>query len=342
MMPKQEPSRSKEFSRLEEQYRMLAPNAGRLAAELARQLEHLSRQEDVVLGFPVQTRVKSWSSISEKLERVDLKLDDLTKMQDLVGLRIILLFRRDLSRTCASVERSFRIRKSYDTQERLGADQFGYSSRHFVVDLPDNWLTVPSMSGLEGIGAEIQVRTLAQHIWAEASNALQYKVEQSIPLPIRRAVARTAALLETVDLEFERVLQERDKYRETLTTTADDEPLNVDLIEGILDTLLPRVNKEPGGESYSVLLKELLHVGIRTQGQLAAFVKENLDDALQEDALYVKGGKEELLKKGKTLTARLERGVYFIHTGLVRSMLTHAYTKEINALWESWRKEANK
>ena len=53
--------------------------------------------------------------------------------------------------------------KQYDTSERLKDDQFGYSSIHIVAALPSEWLKVPTMSGLEDLKAEIQVRTLAQH-----------------------------------------------------------------------------------------------------------------------------------------------------------------------------------
>jgi len=322
---------------LAEQYEALAPLADRLAAELLRQVEHLLSTEQVLLGFPIQARVKSWSSIAEKLGRVRLDIQDVRDLQDLVGIRVILLFRRDLQRACRAIERNFRVRKRYDTQERLAADQFGYSSHHFVVDVPEAWLSLPTMTGLGTLGAEIQVRTLAQHIWAEASQALQYKVEENVPIPIRRAVARTAALLETVDLELERVLDERDEYRRRLPEIKKDAPLNVDLIERILDELLPAIHKAPGRESYSVLLGELAHVGISTRQQLETFVRQNLERALGESAVLAKSKKEAFIRKGVPVPPNLEQGVYFIHTGLVRVMLTAVYSKQMQELWAEWR-----
>lgn len=59
---------------------------------------------------------------------------------------------------------------------------------------------------MSGLKAEVQVRTVTQHVWAAASHVLQYKQEASVPLPVRRSIYRVSALLETVDLEFERVL----------------------------------------------------------------------------------------------------------------------------------------
>ena len=66
-------------------------------------------------------------------------------------------------------------------------------------------------------------------------NALQYKREAGVPPPLRRAIHRASALLETADLESERILSEKDAYRETLTDAGGSELLNVDLLEKILD-----------------------------------------------------------------------------------------------------------
>ena len=78
--------------------------------------------------------------------------------------------------------------------------------------MPDDWLNVPTFREFKGLRAELQIRTLAQQLWAAASHKLQYKRESSVPYPIRRSIHRVAALLETVDLELERVLSERDPH----------------------------------------------------------------------------------------------------------------------------------
>ncbi len=135
------------------------------------------------------------------------------------------------------IAEAFNVLRQYDTQERLREDQFSYASRHFVVKLPEEWLEVPTMAQLGELQAEIQVRTLAQHIWAEASQTLQYKQEQNVPPVVRRAIYRVSALLETVDLEFERVLDQRETYRSTVEASATDEALNVDLLEKALELI---------------------------------------------------------------------------------------------------------
>ena len=272
------------LARLEEEYRTIVPPAEQFCEELARQIGRLLDGESITLGFPLQHRVKTWSSVILKLERLHHEIKSIATLQDLVGVRIILLFRRDAVRTCELIEHNFTVQRQYNTQERLGADQFGYASIHFVTKLPEAWLAVPTLSEFKDFRAEIQVRTLPQHIWAEASQVLQYKQEESVPPTIRRTVARVAALLETVDLELERTLSEREQYRETLKESKLDEVLNVDVLENLLDSRLPPSNKQPGLESYAVLLLELSHVGITHRQPLEKLMEEHYDEALQEDA----------------------------------------------------------
>jgi hypothetical protein len=163
--------------------------------------------------------------------------------------------------------------------------------------------------------AEIQVRTLAQHMWAAASHKLQYKQEEAVPAEIRRAVHRVSALLETVDLEFERVLAERDAYRSTALEGGEDKPLNADLLEALLDQLLPRANKE-GFESYSLLFWELDKLGVTTSRALTEMVRRHLSSALEAD----RGAVEQLRGNGAT-DERTSAGVFFSHSGLMRTVM---------------------
>ena len=114
--------------------------------------------------------------------------------------------------------------------------QFGYQSWHYVIAFPEKWLSVPSLCDFRGLRAELQLRTIAQHLWAAASHKLQYKAESSVPLPIRRSIHRVSALLETVDLEFDRVLQEREDYLKQAASRQPTKPINVDVLAQILDS----------------------------------------------------------------------------------------------------------
>lgn len=176
------------------------------------------------------------------------------------------------------------------------------------------------------------MRTVAQHIWAAASHTLQYKQEQSVPMPVRRSISRVSALLETVDLELERVLREREDYRSSLKATpaekiAEDfsKELDVDLLQRILADSFPAENKGDD-ERYGELLRELTHVGIRTAGELQEVIKKHRAEVMVEEKEHVERSRERA-KEDKyigTSEERVNRGVFFTHVGLARQLLREA------------------
>lgn len=280
------------------------------------------------LAFSIESRVKSWPSIAEKLQRPGLVVPALAAMQDLVGLRLILQFRRDVDKVCSIIETSFDVVRRYDTGHRLKEDQFGYASIHFVIRLKREWLAVPTLAELGDLTAEVQVRTTAQHIWAGASHLLQYKQESSVPTELRRAVYRASALLEMVDLEFERVLLEREAYRARIAESSpeSDGALNVDSLEKTLDALLPQANKT-SAEEYDELLRLLTKCKVTTGAHLERLWAETKGAVLANEESRVKHNRK-LLAGGRspagTRSERAAAGVYFTHSGLVRVALRSA------------------
>lgn len=301
---------------LEREYRDIAPIANRFCNELVNQLGPIVVRENISLGFPIEYRVKSVDSIVNKIDRLHLKLTSIKDLQDLIGLRLILLFNRDVEKICQSIAGTFNILKQENTLERLKEDQFGYSSIHFVIKLPDAWLTVPSLSNLGDLNAEIQVRTVAQHIWAAASHLLQYKNEENVPLPVRRSISRVSALLETVDLEFERVLEQRDTYRAELNVESSNELLNVDLLEKVLDSVLPTLNKDDE-EDYGDLLTELYKFDVKTPEKLKEIIQRNYSGIMEKEAEVV-NKKDTLGRSEEEVRRILKKGVFYSHTGLTR------------------------
>jgi len=321
---------------LESEYSYIAPLASRFADELSHQLQQLLDNNLVYLSFPIQLRVKSWQSISEKLQRKSFSINKINELNDLVGLRLILQFKRDIDKVCSLINTNFEVIEQYDTSERLRADQFGYSSIHFIIELPEKWLSVPTLAKMKGLRAEIQVRTTAQHIWAAASHTLQYKHEESVPPPIRRAIHRVSALLETVDLEFERVLEERETYREEPINVQSDEILNVDLLEKTIDSILPLKNKVDD-EMYADLLEDLINFKINTPKMLLEILNKHKDKVLLEDAEMVQ---EQLSKQDKMtdeFKSRLSAGVFYFHVGLVRRIMANNFGEK----WKTYMKAKN-
>src|SRR5260370_6276155 len=201
-----------DLDKLQTDYQALVPLAARFCSALPRELMQLFSAKGIVLGVPMESRIKSWTSIAEKMKRRSLTLGTVKDLNDLIGLRIILLFRRDLTAACHIIEKTFHVVDKEDASARLAEMQFGYQSLHYIIELPKEWLAVPSFQDFSGFRAEIQARTLAQHIWAASSHILQYKLEQSAPAPVRRSIHRVSQLLETAHLEFERALNDPEEY----------------------------------------------------------------------------------------------------------------------------------
>jgi ppGpp synthetase/RelA/SpoT-type nucleotidyltranferase len=323
-------SQQTDLSVLEAEYRQLLAPSQKLCAELTNQLGRLLSDSGIATGFPIQTRVKAWDSILRKIEGSHGRYTSVGDIQDIAGIRIILQFIRDVEPVIAIISSKLTVIKQYDAAARLGQDQFGYSSVHCVVSLPDEWTAVPTMFDLKDVKAEIQVRTLAQHIWAEASHRLQYKQEATVPGSVLRSIYRVSALLETVDLEFDRVLAEREAYRAELDVTQPDQLLNVDLLEGILDSALPEANKDQD-EDYAYLLRDLAAFGITKVAELNELIITELEQAIRNDREYVRSVIESLDEEGGlsgTDRERLRRNVYYTHVGLVREMLSIRHRDE--------------
>ncbi|ASJ38384.1 hypothetical protein TI24_12630 [Vibrio vulnificus] len=305
------------------EYENQKPKAIRFKNAISEQLQDLIDKQSITLGTPMEGRIKILSSIIEKIERKKKAIHSVTDLDDFVGIRIIVLFRSDIERVCEIVKSHFEVVDIEDVSTRLSDDQFGYQSNHYTIKLPSSWLSLPTLSDLEQFKAEIQIRTLSQHIWAVASHKLQYKQEQSVPVPLRRSINRASALLETVDLEFERVLLERENYKtDSLARVDDNSGFDVMVLEAIADKMLPAQNKKIGHEDYAKLLEQLFEYGFDHASKLEALITSNLDYALADDRERVH---KELLRYDEDAELeRLNRGVFFTHVGLIRCCLENA------------------
>ncbi|WP_369928446.1 GTP pyrophosphokinase family protein [Xanthomonas sp. NCPPB 2632] len=306
-------------------YEHRRPDCERFLREITHQVGHLIDESGVSLGAPVEGRVKTLASLLEKVERKERTIASATDFPDLVGVRITLLFHRDLEVIDDVLATHFEVIERADTADRLEASQFGYQSLHFILKVRPEWASLPSFRRLSDYVFEVQLRTLAQHIWAVASHKLQYKREASVPLPLRRSISRASALLEMVDLEFDRVLNEREKY--VTEPNTEDALLNVDLLAATLDAIFPAKNKDAEREKYDEMLKELGDKNIIKVADLKKLVSETWPKVKAEEEIRVAKALalfESMPMSDEVRSRRLARnadGVFFTHTGLLRNAM---------------------
>lgn len=309
------------INELSTDYQEFKPKADRLRSSVVTELNELFEKGDVALGFPVESRVKTWASIVDKVQRKGIELASVVDLPDFVGIRVVLLFRKDLDRVKEIISKNFDLISSEDTSDRLGDSEFGYQSHHYSVKVPDAWLSVPTWAGLGGFTIELQVRTLAQHIWAAASHKLQYKKEEGVPPPIRRSINRVSALLETVDLELQRVLDERESYADVMLSEAAfredrDDSLNVDNLAVILAEVYPAKNKGDF-EDYSDLLDDINKLGISGSKELRKILARHYKSSMRKERNYVCAPPDDHEFR--------KPGVYFTHVGLARNALAQEF-----------------
>lgn len=308
---------------LKEQHSIYGSVAELFRRVMVEQIDVILSENKLSLGVPIESRVKTLSSIINKDNRKPLKIESIVDLDDYVGIRLIMLFKRDVEKVISCLKEHFIILKQENKLDELDEDRFGYQSHHYVIQPPEEWLRVPSFSDFKNMKVEVQIRTLSQHIWAAASHKLQYKKEQSVPLPLRRAINRVSALLEVVDFEFERVLSEREGYVETSRLDRGT-MLDVELLKMIAASELPPDNKSDD-ENYDDLLSELIKNKIITVGECIDALKSGLPSAIDEDKAMVRGiisNEDDYDDESELKRARL--GVFFTHVGLIRTAIANS------------------
>lgn len=249
---------------------------------------------------PISCRLKSRSSLEKKIESKSGKYESLAEITDIVGLRIITFFSDEIDRIASVLEREFDVdRENSVDRRKIDIDRFGYQSLHYVLKLSHKRQTLPEFARFSGLKAEIQIRTVLQHAWAEIEHDIGYKSDAQLPVQLRRPFYRAAALLETADDLFLSLRQQHDDYRASLPARIRDEPQTVLLDQSSLGMFLTesqslreldtriasfsRSSFHASPDSESRMLEDLSHFGVRTIGDLESALLKHGDDLI---ALY--------------------------------------------------------
>ena len=153
----------------------------------------------------VTGRAKSVESFAAKAGRTDggqpVYADPLRDITDQVGIRVITYVRSDVAAVAEVLGSQLTVIDDRDLgQETASEGRFGYASRHLQV----------SRNG--GPAAQVQVRTVLQHAWAEFEHDIRYKgtVPEEHARDFDRRFTLAAGLLELADQEFTTI---RDRLR---------------------------------------------------------------------------------------------------------------------------------
>jgi putative GTP pyrophosphokinase len=256
---------------------------------LETELERLEIKTHTVTG-----RVKTVESLEQKSTRKDYA-DPLAQAGDIVGVRVVTLFRSDLSKVGDVVAAKFAVLSTDDKVD--GAQDpstFGYMSHHYGARLhPDH--RGPRYDGLGDLVFEVQVRTLLMDAWANVSHYLAYKGESSIPEGLRRDFHALSGLFYVADKHFELFLGTAEDVRadaaQSIRSSTVGIPLNLETLAALLRERYPD-RDATDRTGIAALVDELLVFDIDQLDSLVAALDEVRDRFLEYEAENPPNGAE--------------------------------------------------
>ena len=213
----------------------------------------------------VDSRLKEKNSLERKLSSNVEKYNTLEDVSDICGLRIITYYPDEIDAISSLIKNEFDVnfRRSSDKRALMAPDRFGYLSVHFVVKLTQSRLNLAEYRRFSQCQAEIQVRSILQHAWAEIEHGLGYKPDGTIPPLIRRRFSRLAGILEIADDEFKKIRDDLHDYEhylvDAIKTSPKGVPLNPTSIKVYINSskTIQTINSNIERATHVILKKEL-------------------------------------------------------------------------------------
>lgn len=213
----------------------------------------------------ISSRIKEFESYIEKIDRKGYE-NPIEQIEDFCGVRIICYYPLDLDKIATIINDEFEVIESIDKSANMEADRFGYRSNHYIVKIKKDWLKAPNYRGLEHLKAEIQVRTILMHSWADIEHKLAYKKQDDIPKEFRRKLYQLSALLEIADAQFQELKNSKENFKSSLIKSDKEgsnffdikSDLNLDSLQAYLDFNFPDRKRI----DTNTLLEELKEFGI--------------------------------------------------------------------------------
>ena len=166
--------------------------------------EEFSLQYDRNPISSIKTRLKSFDSIIEKLQRKGLPMDDFDvieqSLNDIAGVRVICSFPEDVYMLAEALLKQDDIRllerKDYIASPKAN----GYRSLHLIVEVP---IFLAQEKRLMKV--EVQFRTIAMDFWASLEHQLKYKKELENTEELTRELLECAEVSAALDAKMEEI-----------------------------------------------------------------------------------------------------------------------------------------
>jgi len=296
-------------------YSKLIPLYERLIVEICFILEERLNKETIRI-HGIHHRVKDFESFYQKLVANRIVDKPFESINDIAGIRIVCLYRKDLEEIGKIIFKHLEVTESDIKTKALKETEFGYLSDHYIVRLPKS-CKGPRYDEIKPLKCEIQVRTILMDAWDSVSHHLDYKQEIDIPSSLRRDFYALSGLFYVADSHFQMfkdsVAELKSHLREDVEKDQFDltQEMNLTTLQAYLEWKFPDREKSSQTE-YSKLLLELKNTGYQQFKKL----DEALEKAFRVAELYEKENPPiKRLGEGKSVEIR------YSDVGFVRACL---------------------
>ena len=252
-----------------------------------------------IVYHSITSRAKDLESFERKAAQLSPEgtakySNPIEEITDKTAARIITYFLNTVDEVAAIISEQFEVLE----QERKASDdptRFGYQSTHYLVRLSSARSALPEYARFRDIVAEIQVRTILQHAWAEIEHDIQYKSSAVLPRTIQRRFAALAGLVEISDREFQaiddenRAIQVEARRKIDIGGDLDKVEITADSVRAYLDK-----NYGPDGRmsdfSYQWTARLLLRLGFANLAEVQECVNGYSDDNVSRVAFKSRRG----------------------------------------------------
>jgi ppGpp synthetase/RelA/SpoT-type nucleotidyltranferase len=260
--------------------------------------------------------------------------DPLSQITDKAAVRIITYLLSNVDSVCEIIEQEFAVHEHPDNR-RKDPERLGYASVHYLVSYDDKRNRLRDFAKYAGLVAEIQVRTILQHAWAEIEHDIQYKALVELPSEVRRGFTLLAGMIEVADQRFQEIADaDRALRDEAVTRVNDGEYSDVEIRRDSVRAYLTDKLGPSGPDtdiSYDWTVRVLLALGFKDLADVNQCVKNSKADRISrvvdgtqqqdhiarfESVLLASMGENYILAHPWAINEQLARG--FISTELGR------------------------
>jgi putative GTP pyrophosphokinase len=261
-----------------------------LYQDYARSLESVLRdclKAKDIITHSITSRAKDLDSFERKAAQLTPEgtakyPNPVKQIMDKAAVRIITYFLSTVEDVEAVIAQQFEVVE----QERKVSDdpaRFGYQSTHYLVKHLNARATLPEYTRFSDRIAEIQVRTILQHAWAEIEHDIQYKSSSVLPRMIRRRFGALAGLIEIADREFQ-AIDDENRAIQAEARRKIDVGGDLEKVEITADSLRAFLDKNYGADgrmseySYKWTARLLLDLGFTNLAEVEAAIHDYNDD----------------------------------------------------------------